>query len=110
VIAHAETPDPHCSPVGMLETGSRPRFERTRFDGWTLVAAIGELGSAAAHELKLELDQAVIDGVFVIVDLSQATSVDSAVTELLLGMQRLLSAFGGQLTLVGTAPLDLVTQ
>jgi anti-anti-sigma regulatory factor len=75
-----------------------------------MVAASGELGPAAAEELKRELDQAVIDGVFVMVDLSQATTVDSSVVELLLGMQRLLNAFGGQLTLTSTTSLDLVLQ
>jgi ABC-type transporter Mla MlaB component len=97
-----------CTVTATLETGARPRFERTRLGGWTMVAGAGELGPAAAEELKRELDRAVIDGVYVMVDLSQATTVDSSVVELLLGMQRLLTAFGGRLTLTSTTSLDLV--
>jgi anti-anti-sigma regulatory factor len=79
---------------------TQARFTRRRCSGWTILSATGVLDSAATPELKTQFEAALADGLFIIVDLSQARLADASVTELLVGMDNLLHAFGGRLSTI----------
>ena len=68
-----------------------------------VVAAGGELDMGAAPPLRETIERVIEDGVRrVVVDLSEATFIDSTTIGVLMGAKRRLQAAGGSLELVCT--------
>jgi anti-anti-sigma regulatory factor len=76
-------------------------FHVWRWNGWTVLTVAGDLDSIGIQELERQFASAAGNGVFVAVDLSHATVLDESFDDVLTGMDRLLRAFGGRLTVLG---------
>lgn len=83
----------------------RPSVEfRLRYDDtWAVVSVVGPLAADRVAELKHQLDHALTQRLDVILDLSQAASVDASGVELIRDMKRLVEVFGGRLRIVATS-------
>ena len=85
--------------------GRRPQAEfRLRCDEtWAVLTVVGVLEFSDVSELKYQLDHALEQRRDVILDVSQAASVDASAIELIGDMKRLIELFGGRLRVVATS-------
>lgn len=79
-------------------------FHEWRWNSWTVLTVSGDLDDVGIRELERQFALAAANGVFVALDLSHATSVGDSLDDVLSGMDRLLRAFGGRLTVLGRRP------
>lgn len=76
-------------------------FDEWRWNSWTVLTVSGDLDDVGIQELERQFALAAANGVFVAVDLSHATAVGESLDDVLSGMDRLLRAFGGRLSVLG---------
>ena len=75
----------------------------TDVDGWTVVAASGEIDVAAAPQLREELVSLIVDGAHqLVVDLEEVDFIDSTGLGVLVGAVRRARGAGGDVRLVCT--------
>ena len=85
-----------------MGTARKPTiFHVWRWNSWTVLTVSGDLDGLGIQELERQFASAASNGVFVAVDLSRATVLDESLDDVLNGMDRLLRAFGGRLTVLG---------
>lgn len=76
-------------------------FHVWRWNSWTVLTVSGDLDDVGVQELERQFAAAAAYGVFLAIDLSHATVVGDSLDDVLSGMDRLLRAFGGRLTVLG---------
>lgn len=85
-----------------MRSGRTPTvFHVWRWNGWTVLTVSGDLDDVGIQELERQFASAAGNGVLVAVDMSHATVLDDSFDDVLAGMDRLLRAFGGRLTVLG---------
>ena len=85
----------------MLTTRTPPVFDEWRWNSWTVLTVSGELDDEGIQELERQFASAAANGAFVAIDLSHATADGDSLDDVLSGMDRLLRAFGGRLSVLG---------